>query len=37
MNAIGLYNVDVILSVTFLLFVFAAAGNTLLLAVDARP
>ena len=36
MNAIGLYNVDVIMSVTFLLVVFAAAVNAILLAVDSR-
>jgi NitT/TauT family transport system permease protein len=36
MNAIGLYNVDVILAVTFLLFVFAAAVNTVLLVIDGR-
>jgi NitT/TauT family transport system permease protein len=36
MNAIGLYNVDVIMSVTFLLVVFAAAVNGVLLAVDRR-
>ncbi len=36
MNAIGLYNVDVIMSVTFLLVVFAAAVNAVLLAIDRR-
>jgi NitT/TauT family transport system permease protein len=36
MNAIGLFNVDVIMSVTFLLVVFAAAVNGVLLAVDRR-
>jgi NitT/TauT family transport system permease protein len=36
MNAIGLYNVDVIMSVTFLLVVFAAGVNALLLAIDRR-
>jgi NitT/TauT family transport system permease protein len=36
MNAIGLYNVDVIMAVTFLLVVFAAAVNGVLLAVDRR-
>lgn len=36
MNAIGLYNVDVIMSVTFLLVVFAASVNALLLAIDRR-
>jgi len=36
MNAIGLYNVDVIMSVTFLLVVFAASVNGVLLAVDRR-
>jgi NitT/TauT family transport system permease protein len=36
MNAIGLYNVDVIMSVTFLLVVFAAGVNAILLAVDRR-
>jgi NitT/TauT family transport system permease protein len=34
MNAISLYNVDVIMAVTFLLVVFAAGVNTLLLAMD---
>jgi len=36
MNAIGLYNVDVIMSVTFLLVVFAAVVNGMLLAIDRR-
>jgi len=36
MNAISLYNVDVIMAVTFLLVVFAAAVNTVLLAIDRR-
>jgi NitT/TauT family transport system permease protein len=36
MNAIGLYNVDVIMSVTFLLVVFAASVNGALLAIDRR-
>jgi NitT/TauT family transport system permease protein len=36
MNAIGLYNVDVIMSVTFLLVVFAAVVNGILLAIDHR-
>ena len=36
MNAIGLYNVDVIMSVTFLLVVFAAGVNGVLLAIDRR-
>jgi len=36
MNAIGLYNVDVIMSVTFLLVVFAAGVNAVLLAIDRR-
>src|SRR6185312_3507878 len=34
MNAISLYNVDLIMSVTFLLVVLAAAVNTALLAID---
>ena len=34
MNAIGLYNVEVIMSVTFLLVVFAATVNGILLAID---
>jgi NitT/TauT family transport system permease protein len=36
MNAIGLYNVDVIMSVTFLLVVFAAGVNGMLLTIDRR-
>ena len=36
MNAIGLYNVEVIMSVTFLLVVFAASVNGILLAIDHR-
>ena len=36
MNAISLYNVDVIMSVTFLLVVFAAGVNAILLAIDRR-
>ncbi|HEY5364864.1 MAG TPA: ABC transporter permease subunit [Casimicrobiaceae bacterium] len=36
MNAIGLYNIDVIMSVTFLLVVFASAVNGVLLAIDRR-
>ncbi|MBV9259851.1 MAG: ABC transporter permease subunit [Pseudolabrys sp.] len=36
MNAISLYNVDVIMSVTFLLVLMAAGVNTLLLAIDHR-
>ncbi|HVY01053.1 MAG TPA: ABC transporter permease subunit [Pseudorhodoplanes sp.] len=36
MNAISLYNVDVIMAVTFLLCVFAAAVNTVLLVIDKR-
>lgn len=36
MNAISLYNVDLIMAVTFLLCVFAAAVNTLLLVIDHR-
>lgn len=36
MNAIGLYNVDVIMSVTFLLIVFASVVNGILLAIDHR-
>jgi NitT/TauT family transport system permease protein len=36
MNAISLYNVDLIMAVTFLLVVFAASVNTLLLAIDRR-
>jgi NitT/TauT family transport system permease protein len=36
MNAIGLYNVEVIMSVTFLLVVFASGVNGVLLAIDRR-
>jgi NitT/TauT family transport system permease protein len=36
MNGISLYNVDLIMSVTFLLVVFAAGVNTILLAIDRR-
>ena len=36
MNAIGLHNVEVIMSVTFLLVVFAASVNGILLAIDRR-
>jgi NitT/TauT family transport system permease protein len=36
MNAIGLHNVDVIMSVTFLLTLFAAVVSSILLAVDRR-
>jgi NitT/TauT family transport system permease protein len=36
MNAIGLYNVEVIMSVTFLLVMFAAGVNGILLAIDRR-
>jgi len=36
MNAISLYNVDLIMSVTFLLVVFAAAVNTIMLVIDHR-
>ena len=36
MNAISLYNVDLIMAVTFLLVVFAASVNTVLLAIDRR-
>ncbi len=36
MNAIGLYNTDVIMSVTLLLVVFASAVNGVLLALDHR-
>ncbi|MGZ5843190.1 MAG: ABC transporter permease [Xanthobacteraceae bacterium] len=36
MNGISLYNVDLIMAVTFLLVVFAASVNTVLLAVDRR-
>jgi NitT/TauT family transport system permease protein len=36
MNAIHLYNVDLIMSVTFLLVMFAAIANTIMLAIDHR-
>jgi NitT/TauT family transport system permease protein len=36
MNAIHLYNVELIMAVTFLLVVFAAVTNTILLAIDHR-
>ncbi len=36
MNAISLYNVDLIMAVTFLLVVFAAMVNLFLLAIDRR-
>jgi NitT/TauT family transport system permease protein len=36
MNAISLYNVDLIMSVTFLLVVFAATVNTIMLIIDHR-
>jgi NitT/TauT family transport system permease protein len=36
MNAISLYNVDLIMAVTFLLVVMAAVVNTILLAIDRR-
>lgn len=36
MNGISLYNVDLIMAVTFLLVVFAASVNTILLAIDRR-
>jgi NitT/TauT family transport system permease protein len=36
MNAISLYNVDLIMAVTFLLCVFASAVNTVLLVIDRR-
>jgi NitT/TauT family transport system permease protein len=36
MNAIGLYNIDVIMSVTFMLVVFASVVNGVLLAIDHR-
>jgi NitT/TauT family transport system permease protein len=36
MNAIGLHNVDIIMSVTFMITVFAASVSGLLLAVDRR-
>lgn len=36
MNAIALYNVDLIMAVTFLLVAFAAGVNTVMLAIDHR-
>jgi NitT/TauT family transport system permease protein len=36
MNAIGLYNIDVIMSVTLMLVVFASVVNGVLLAIDHR-
>ena len=36
MSAISLYNIDLIMSVTFLLVLLAASVNTLLLAIDRR-
>ena len=36
MSAISLYNVDLIMSVTFLLVVLAAAVNMVLLVIDRR-
>ncbi|MGB8749553.1 MAG: ABC transporter permease subunit [Pseudolabrys sp.] len=36
MNAISLYNIDLIMSVTFLLVALAASVNTFLLAIDRR-
>lgn len=36
MSAIGLHNVDVIMSITFILIVFAATISSVLLAVDRR-
>ncbi len=36
MNAIGLYNIDLIMSVTFLLVLIAASVNMVLLAIDRR-
>ena len=36
MNAISLYNIDLIMSVTFLLVLLAASVNALLLAIDRR-
>ncbi|MCC7049814.1 MAG: ABC transporter permease subunit [Alphaproteobacteria bacterium] len=36
MNGIGLHNVDVIMAITFILIVFAAAVSSALLAVDRR-
>jgi NitT/TauT family transport system permease protein len=36
MNAIGLHNVDIIMSITLMLVVFAAVVSIALLAVDRR-
>jgi len=36
MNAIGLHNVDIIMSITFILIAFAATISSILLAVDRR-
>jgi NitT/TauT family transport system permease protein len=36
MNAIGLHNVDLIMSITFILIVFAAVVSSALLIVDRR-
>jgi NitT/TauT family transport system permease protein len=36
MNAIGLHNVDIIMAVTFLITVFAAAVSGILIAIDRR-
>jgi NitT/TauT family transport system permease protein len=36
MNAIGLHNVDVIMSITLLLVIFAATVSSVLLAIDQR-
>ena len=36
MNAIGLHNVDVIMSITLLLVLFAAAVSSVLRAIDKR-
>lgn len=36
MNAIGLHNVDIIMSITFVLIVFAAVVSSILLAIDRR-
>lgn len=36
MNAIGLHNVDIIMSITFILVVFAALVSSTLLAIDRR-
>ena len=36
MTAIGLHNVELIMAVTLILFMFAAAVSSVLLAVDRR-